>query len=79
MSDTEIRSSTIEMGTPFQFVVDYWNLIAETKLMLNLYLLASDGTTVFKEILPNRGTELVWTSASQGFVSKLLRRAGPFT
>jgi lipopolysaccharide transport system ATP-binding protein len=50
LSDTEDTHAPIEMTTPFRIVVDYWNLVADTALVLNLYLLADDGTPVFESL-----------------------------
>jgi lipopolysaccharide transport system ATP-binding protein len=50
ISDTEDPYSPIAMETPFRIVIEYWNLIHDTKLLLNLYLLAADGTPIFESL-----------------------------
>jgi lipopolysaccharide transport system ATP-binding protein len=42
------RFSPIEMSTPFQIEVDYWNFVPGTKLLLNLYFDAPDGTVLLE-------------------------------
>jgi lipopolysaccharide transport system ATP-binding protein len=40
-------AAPIEMGTSFQIQVDYWNLVENANLVLELLVRASDGTPVF--------------------------------
>ena len=50
VSDGKHVNSAIEMGSPFQIVVDYWNLTGKSEIILNLYLFSADGTPVFESL-----------------------------
>jgi lipopolysaccharide transport system ATP-binding protein len=49
-SDPENLDSSIDMTTPFRIVVEYWNLVDDAVLIVDLILRASDGTPVFESL-----------------------------
>jgi lipopolysaccharide transport system ATP-binding protein len=44
------NANYIDMASPFEIVVDYSNLTASTKIILNLYLYSTDGTAIFESL-----------------------------
>ena len=47
-SENKRQNSTIEMGAPFDIDIYYWNMSDVSKIVLNIYFLSLDGTTLFK-------------------------------
>jgi lipopolysaccharide transport system ATP-binding protein len=50
LQDTDKPYSPIEMGVAFRIIVEYWNLVEGTTLILNLVLFTTDGAPVFESV-----------------------------